>query len=136
MKAALWPVLLSSLIFACDNMKHTNPDQVISQDDTISTRHYTANVGDTVTIKIISNPTTGYDWISDLDSNYSNVKLVSESFESMSNHNEMLVGAPSVKVLKYVMLQKGEHKAGITYYRAWEPKMPDNEHKDFIFHVK
>jgi predicted secreted protein len=136
MKKTLLPLILSGMLLSCDNTQYATQDEIIEQQDTVLTRTYAAKVGDTVTIKIISNPTTGYDWISDLDSNSNNLKLVGESFESTAPSDTPVMGAPSIKTLKYVMLQKGEHKASITYYRAWEEKTPKNKVKEFIFHVK
>jgi inhibitor of cysteine peptidase len=73
-------------------------------------------IGETFTISLNSNPSTGYDWqIDKIDNNY--LKLISRECPNTSG---LPAGAPCTLTLKFQALKVGETELHLTYCRSWE----------------
>lgn len=86
-----------------------NPDNAKAQ--TVDTK-----VGQTFTISLKSNPTTGFSWHPEFDSEF--LKLVGKDFRSDST----LPGSPGVEFFEFEAVKQGEVKVKMTYKRPWEPR--------------
>jgi len=86
-----------------------NPDNAKAQ--TVNTK-----VGETFTISLKSNPTTGFSWQPEFDSEF--LKLVSKDFKSDST----LPGSPGVEFFEFEAVKQGEVKVKMIYKRPWEPR--------------
>jgi len=86
-----------------------NPD--IAKAQTVNTK-----VGETFTISLKSNPTTGFSWQPEFDSEF--LKLVSKDFKSDST----LPGSPGVEFFEFEAVKQGEVKVKMIYKRPWEPR--------------
>jgi predicted secreted protein len=71
-------------------------------------------IGSAFTIRLQSNPTTGYSWV--LDHDHERLELVSESYERLS----MSIGGGGVTVFKFVALKRGVTTITTYYRRPWE----------------
>lgn len=87
----------------------SNPDNAEAQ--TVDTK-----VGETFTISLKSNPTTGFSWQPEFDSEF--LKLVSRDFRSDST----LPGSPGVEFFEFEAVKQGEVKVKMIYKRPWEPR--------------
>jgi inhibitor of cysteine peptidase len=86
-----------------------NPDDAKAQ--TVDTK-----VGETFTISLKSNPTTGFSWQPEFDSDF--LKLVSKDYRSDST----LPGSPGVEFFEFEAIKQGEVKVKMIYKRPWEPR--------------
>jgi len=74
-------------------------------------------IGETLTISLISNPTTGYSWQPEFDAEF--LKLVDKEFVIGSSD---LVGAPGIEKFEFLTLKQGETMVTMIYKRPWEEK--------------
>jgi len=73
-----------------------------------------SEVGKTFTVSLESNPTTGYSWTAEVDSEF--LKVADETFKSDSN----LIGAGGVQTFEFEALKTGQTKMTMKYMRPWE----------------
>jgi len=76
-------------------------------------------VGDTFTISLPSNPTTGYSWELDFDPDY--LELVSDDFVITSN----LFGAPGIQSFELKAINQGRTELTMIYKRSWEDQVAE-----------
>ncbi len=81
--------------------------------------------GETITISLPSNPTTGYMWHPEFDSEF--LQLVDREFLSDSTE----LGSPGMETFDFLMLKPGETKVKMAYKRSWENEILD-EHVTLI----
>ena len=74
-------------------------------------------VGETFTISLESNPTTGYMWQPGYDSEF--LKLVDRKFVSDST----IPGSPGIEIFEFLALKEGEVKVQMVYKRSWEAQI-------------
>jgi inhibitor of cysteine peptidase len=82
--------------------------------------HIKARVNEPFTIRLRSNPTTGYQWYPDYD--YYLLSLVAEDFERGSTE---ALGASGTSVLVFKPLRSGKTKIALVYRRPWENIVAD-----------
>ena len=82
-----------------------------------------AKTGETFTIKLEENPTTGYQW-SIAVSDESVVVLDKDDYEPDDQSGE-LVGSGGTRVLTFKALKAGTATIGMVYERSWEPNPDD-----------
>jgi inhibitor of cysteine peptidase len=73
-------------------------------------------VGNTFTIALESNPSTGYSWQAEFKPEY--LKLNKEDF--ITNQNLNLVGAGGIEKKEFLALKPGDVELTMTYKRPWE----------------
>ena len=77
------------------------------------------NKGEELTVKVETNPSTGYDW------HMSNplpecISLKSTAFEQKTKSERPLMGAPSIKVLKFTATDVCSGVINLKYNRPWD----------------
>ena len=80
-----------------------------------------AKVGETFTISLESNPTTGYSWQAEFDAE--SLELVNEDFTSDST----LLGAGGVQKFDFRALKQGQFQVKMVYKRPWENESIDTK---------
>ena len=103
-----------------DTMQEMETEQDSTSDLTV------AEVGGTFTISLESNPTTGYSWQAEFDSE--SLELVSEDFASDST----LIGAGGIQTFEFLALKEGQIEVTMVYKRPWENESIDTK----VFPVK
>jgi len=76
------------------------------------------SVGDSFTVTLCSNPTTGFEWGEAEISDQTIVKQTANEFTSPEDTN--LVGAPGSEEWTFQALKKGNATIAISYDRPWE----------------
>lgn len=102
---------------------HVNGTHVVPVNKTIQT-----HVNDKFTIKLASNPSTGYGWA--LKYNHKFLKLVNITYIP-SNSN--LAGASGVQVYVFKAIKQGNPTIDLKYLRSWEKH---SSIKELVYHVK
>jgi inhibitor of cysteine peptidase len=74
----------------------------------------TLPVGSNITISLVENPTTGYEW--NVTSS-TGLQLVNETHDAPQTE---LVGAPGVHIWEYIAAEKGNAEFSAVYMRSWE----------------
>ena len=98
-------------------------DNIADADDQMSILNGTA--GETITISLISNPTTGFMWQPEFDSEM--LELVNRDYVSDSTKP----GSPGMETFEFLMLKQGEARVKMLYKRPWENEILD-EHVTMI----
>lgn len=79
-------------------------------------------VGGEVELRLISNPTTGFEWI--LGALPKCVAMVSETYTELRGKDDV-VGAPSVHSMRFRAADKGMWFFPLVYARSWENNAPN-----------
>ena len=75
--------------------------------------------GGTFSVSLESNPTTGYSWQVDFDSNY--VQLTDTRYVTS---NPVLVGSSGNETFEFLAVNSGQTEIKFSYMRPWESKPP------------
>ena len=109
----LWLLFASGLVLlgvmaGCSkvsaNQNYATPGQSIN-----------ARVGDTFTIELKTNPTTGYDWV--YADNNAMVKLQDETYKA---DNTGVIGSGGTDYFTFKVLSAGNTSLDFSYERSWE----------------
>ncbi len=115
---------MASAAFAADNC--------VAQNSSIEEKQLTVKVDEKFKIKLESNPSTGYVWIPELDSDL--LKLVKSKYIPPKNINESnMAGEPGTQKFVFKALKSGETDITMKYVRPWENCIPA---KQIVYHVK
>ena len=110
--------VMSSLFTACGTAEpkvYSNPVQAIN-----------IKIGQEFIIALGENPTTGYSWQEEFDSNF--LELVDDKYEPSSEAKKPgIVGAGGTRSFQFKALKKGETKVQLTYKRSWEKGFAEKE---------
>jgi len=109
-------ILSCVALTACGSFSGSDAGELTSAD---SGRIVNLDVNDTVTIRLKSNPTTGYNWTFFLDEGKGRVRVVRNEFIPPSNTNGM-VGVGGEHVYEVQALFPGVVDISAYYYRPWE----------------
>lgn len=97
-------------------------------------------VGKIITIKVVGNITTGYNWFISQDNyNEENVKCLNKSefnsgeYVSTTSPEQKICGAPGFLLFKFQLNSPGDHKILLEYKRAWETGVAANKSKVLNF---
>lgn len=104
-------LLISAALIGCSG---ASADMIYGRDDT----QISVKAGDTFTIRLEENPTTGYAWTADI-SDQTVVELAKEEYKQESAEED-IVGAGGVKELTFKALKKGEAAVTLKYERSFE----------------
>lgn len=94
---------------------------MMSIDQSYNNKEYNIKVGQSFTLSLPSNPTTGYSWMMDIEDK-SLLKVESEGFQSGSD--AMLVGQGGTAWWKLTALKSGTTRVKLVYARPWESVQP------------
>lgn len=79
-----------------------------------------AKVGQTFTIELESNPTTGYQWQEKIDSE--KVELIDKQFNFSSKN----IGSPGKETFTFKAISGGDSVIRLDYKRSWEEKIVES----------
>jgi inhibitor of cysteine peptidase len=83
---------------------------------------FTVKVGDTVTVEVIGNPTTGYQWSADLTAeDAALLKAAGEPEYVADKVAEGMVGSGGTYRFTFTAVAKGEAQISLIYWRSFEP---------------
>jgi inhibitor of cysteine peptidase len=96
----------------------------IDCDTFANTPHQTDRIevqaGDAFTIRLCSNPTTGYGWTEDADISDADVIQLSRQEFTAPSDDAPLVGAPGTHSWTFTALQAGESTITLEYSQPWD----------------
>jgi len=78
---------------------------------------FQAEIGDKITVKLCSNPTTGFQWKYEI---IGNIVLKEEDYDFEEAEEEGLIGAAGREVWTFEAIEKGTTEVRMEYSRAWE----------------
>ncbi|HJO92099.1 MAG TPA: protease inhibitor I42 family protein [Victivallales bacterium] len=108
-------VLVSTILVSCCCIFPKSNE--FKADD--SDKTFKGKTGETFTILLKSNPTTGYDWhVGEYD------KKIIELVKSKYTPNSKLIGAGGSKLYTFKILATGKANLKFDYKRAWEKVQP------------
>lgn len=113
--------LLTTLLFGCavaqkQGLINLTCDDFISQNHIIG--ELSVKAGDSFTVTLCSNPTTGFQWESAVITDPS--VLTETNHQFFGPEDENLVGAAGRDVWTFQALKKGTSNISIAYSRPWE----------------
>jgi predicted secreted protein len=91
---------------------------------TVSADPLDLETGDTFTVSLCSNPTTGYSWSEDIAYDTKVLKLVDRTFEERADASPPVVGAAGREQLTFEAIGAGSTTVVMTYSRPWEENVP------------
>jgi predicted secreted protein len=89
---------------------------------------------DEFTIKVKSNPSTGYSWSLDQPLDETAFRLIGRDMEAPINTG--IVGAPQYEIWKFKTLKSGRFIIDLNYSRSWENNIPPLKTHRFIILVE
>lgn len=129
MKNLLKTIIATFILCACS----TTSQIQLQKADSGST--ITISIGDTVTIDLPENPTTGYSWAFSIEQESQNI--ISDISEKYIAPNNNLVGSGGIKEYSFKAINKGEITLTGYYRRPWEKLDKQNSEKvEYIFKIK
>jgi inhibitor of cysteine peptidase len=124
--------MLIMTIFAISMISGVSTADKCIQGNNIEEKQLTVKLGEKFRIKLESNPSTGYTWLPEFDSEF--LKLVMNKYYSTKEKNEIpIVGKPGIQKFTFKAVKTGETKITMAYARPWENCIPE---KVIIYHVK
>lgn len=107
------------------------PSMSISADSANAEKVRVRN-GNNFTVKIGSNPTTGYSWRLAGPIDKTHIKFIGSSFEVSRKD---LAGAPGKEILSFKAVRKGTSIIRLEYVRPWEKGIPPVKTKIYSIHI-
>ncbi len=98
----------------------------------IAAKNINIAAGKSFTIKLPSNPTTGYNW--NMKCKEKN-KITLEAYEYHPSRSN-LTGSGGVEQWRFKAVQKGKAIVHFSYARPWEKNIPPVDHKVFNVMIK
>lgn len=80
--------------------------------------------GDTFTVSLCSNPSTGYSWSEDVAFDPAVITLVDRTFKEGDDASPPVVGAPGREQLTFEAVAAGTTTVVMTYDRPWSEEPP------------
>ena len=130
-------MILSAGLSACQNTqpanKPTMPNHTSHAIDTSTQRH--VKVGETFTLQLRSNPTTGYSWqlVEPLDKRH--LEKVSNDYQADANP-ERMVGVGGTENWTFKAIQSGKAIIQMRYVRPWETQGTAAEVTQYQIEIK
>jgi len=103
-------------------VKHGNPSAPMPESGcgetpVIDGNKINTKVGETFSIKLDSNPTTGYSWQAEYDDSF--LELVDQGYV-LPDESGDLVGAGGTEIFEFRALEEGQTTVTMIYKRSWE----------------
>ena len=121
---ASWLVLFVLLGIVCSSPKGLAATRVVTDADKGAAIHMKA--GDTLELRLYSNPSTGYMWYVEKES----TPLLKLTHQTQTEPTESGVGRPVFQVFLFEAKRTGEGVLLLHYVRSWEKPMPDDQKFD------
>ena len=107
---------------ASDDPGQSNDGQVFDLTEMNDGADLTVSVGDTIRVTLGGNPTTGYEWASDLSEDASTVlKLSGEPLYEPDEVAEDIVGSGGKFTFTFTAAAAGQAELKLKYWRQFEP---------------
>jgi len=119
-----WFILCVLLAVICRSDTAFAATKVVTQADKGRTVHL--KMGDTMELRLPSNPSTGFMWYVQPKS----TPLLKIAHQSQTEATEPGVGRPVFQVFIFEPRRRGEGVLLMHYVRSWEPSTPDDEQFD------
>ena len=119
-----WFVLCALMVIICHVQPAFAANKVVTSADKGGIVHL--KVGDTIELRLPSNPSTGYIWYVQQKS----TPLLKLAHQSQTEATEPGVGRPVFQVFKFEPRRRREGVLLMHYVRSWEPPAPDDEQFD------
>lgn len=88
--------------------------------------------GESFSVTLESNPTTGYMWETEYDKNY--IQFIDRQFKPSSG--EQIIGAGGSEIFNFVAIGVGESEILFSYLRPWENEKPAEKTEIYNIIVK
>lgn len=92
-----------------------------------------AKVGQSFTLKLDSNPTTGYRWQLNGSLDEKVIKLLDSRYEVREGH---LIGGGGEEIWTFRVVGQGTANISLKYIRPWEKDLPPAKTRDYILRVE
>jgi inhibitor of cysteine peptidase len=126
--AALWLFPVTLLLFVLCTPSAFAATKVVTDSDKGGTVEI--KMGDTLEVRLNSNPTTGYEWYVHKQS----TTLLKLASQSQTQPTQPGVGRPIVQIFNFAPKAKGTGVLLLHYVRSWENADPNEE--QFNLHVR
>jgi inhibitor of cysteine peptidase len=104
----------------------------LNNNKNVKEKQLTVKVNETFKIKLESNPSTGYQWFSEYDSEF--LKLIKSKYYPPEDTGETIAaGKPGTQKFVFKALKTGETDITMNYVRPWENGVPAEQ---IVYHVK
>ena len=120
----------AALLFSCGCMS----EKMLELSEKDSGRTFHVETGSFITVKLFSNPTTGYQWKFASPFDPVLLGLCRDSFISSSASDRMKSGAPGYRILKFEVIAPGKASLDLQYVRPWERHGNIAKHFQVIFY--
>lgn len=113
--------LIATVIAGCGSDADTSGSSLaLTEED--SGKAFTVNVGDTITVVLAGNPTTGYTWGADLSEEAAALLESAGEPEYVADAvDEDIVGSGGQFTFTFTAKAKGEAELRLIYWRSFEP---------------
>ena len=122
MKAKL--ILVWAMVAILLSLCACSPAIDVSYDDFMNLQHISQEVevavGDSFTVTLCSNPTTGFEWESPRITDQTVLEQVGHKFEALEFTDPPKEGAAGKEVWTFQALKEGESTVSMEYSRPWE----------------
>jgi inhibitor of cysteine peptidase len=119
-----WLFLFSILGVFCQPRPASAANKVVTDADKGATVHL--QTGDTLELRLRSNPSTGYMWYVQKES----TPLLKLAHQSQTDATDPGAGRPVFQVFKFEPRRRGEGVLLMHYVRSWDPPTPEDEQFD------
>lgn len=117
-------------VISCEQMEKYNfPEDMI--EDCHRTQTIETKNGDTFSVVLEANPTTGFQWESYFNSSY--IELVNREY---TPHSPELIGSGGHETFNFLALKSGETEITFSYLRSWEKGKPPIEKRFYEIIIK
>ena len=113
-------LILFALLISSGTLLGCNPRRTVSIGEAENGKTVELNAGDTLTISLAGNPTTGYNWyVASVDAN-----ILKQQGEPVFSASSNLVGAGGTLTLTFQAALAGQTSLVLDYKRIWETGVP------------
>jgi inhibitor of cysteine peptidase len=92
-------------------------------------------VGDTFSIQVRSNPTTGYRWQLAEPFDKARLEKISNTYQADANPNR-LVGVGGTEIWTFKALKSGDTHIQLRYLRSWEAQEPPAQVANYQIQIR
>jgi inhibitor of cysteine peptidase len=121
--AALVFAVAGTALVGCDSAKDDGAGTTVALTQADDGKSYTVGVGDTITVELEGNPTTGYAWASDLSAEDAALLTLvgGEPAYAGEETGSDVVGAGGTYTFTFTADSAGQLELKLKYWRSFEP---------------
>jgi inhibitor of cysteine peptidase len=118
MKTRIMLTILAAVLLLVPAACHAVPSKALSVDHSYSGKEVTLSQFATLTVSLVSNPSTGYSW--DENAAISDKTVIDQTHHEFQAGNVPLAGAPGTEVWTFTALQPGTATISLEYRSSVE----------------